>query len=95
MDKVYGGDGMMQDIFDLTRCIIYILKGAFTMNDITTFISTCGFPIACSVFLLWQAFRQDERNAAQYEELRKTIEGNTKALNQMGKTLENLKHEFE
>lgn len=86
---------MMQDIVDMARCIIYILKGAFTMNDITTFISTCGFPIACSVFLLWQAFRQDERNAAQYEELRKTIEGNTKALNQMGKTLENLKHEFD
>lgn len=61
------------------------------MNEITQFISTCGFPIACTCFLLWQSFRQDERTAKQYDDLKKTIDGNTRAVTSLQKAVENLK----
>lgn len=86
---------MIQDIFDLTRSLTYILTEAVKMGEITQFISTCGFPIACTIFLLFQSFRNDEAERKQYDELRKTIEGNTRALNALAKTVETLKKSFE
>lgn len=82
---------MIQAIADIIRVTIYIAKEIIPMEDITQFISTCGFPIACTCFLLWQSFRQDERSAKQYDELKKTIDGNTRAVSALQKAVENLK----
>lgn len=82
---------MMQAIADIIRVTIYIAKEITPMNEIAQFISTCGFPIACTCFLLWQSFRQDERSAKQYDELKKTIDGNTRAVSALQKAVENLK----
>lgn len=82
---------MMQAIADIIRVSIYIAKEIINMDEIAQFISTCGFPIACTCFLLWQSFRQDERTAKQYDELKKTIDGNTRAVSALQKAVENLK----
>ena len=82
---------MMQAIADIIRVTIYIAKEITPMNEIAQFISTCGFPIACTCFLLWQSFRQDERTAKQYDDLKKTIDGNTRAVSALQKAVENLK----
>lgn len=82
---------MIQAFVDVIRSIIYIAKEILPMNEIAQFISTCGFPIACTCFLLWQSFRQDERSAKQYDELKKTIDSNTRALSALQKVVENLK----
>lgn len=86
---------MIQGIADIIRTTIYILTEVLPMNEIAQFISTCGFPIACTIFLLFQSFRNDEADRKQYDELRKTIEGNTRALNALAKTVETLKKSFE
>ena len=82
---------MMQAFVDVIRSIIYIAKEILPMNEIAQFISTCGFPIACTCFLLWQSFRQDERTAKQYDDLKKAIDGNTRAVSALQKAVENLK----
>lgn len=86
---------MIQGFADIIRTTIFLMKEVVNMNEITTFISTCGFPIACTIFLLFQSFRNDEAERKQYDELRKTIEGNTRALNALAKTVETLKKSFE
>ena len=86
---------MIQGFADVVNSLIYIMKEVVQMGEITTFISTCGFPIACTIFLLFQSFRNDEAERKQYDELRKTIEGNTRALNALAKTVETLKKSFE
>lgn len=86
---------MMQGAADILRTLFYLLSEVINMNELTTFISTCGFPIACTIFLLFQSFRNDEAERKQYEELRKTIEGNTRALNALAKTVDGIKKNFE
>ena len=82
---------MMQAYADIIRVTLYLAREIVPMNEITQFISTCGFPIACTCFLLWQSFRQDERTAKQYDDLKKTIDGNTRAVSALQRAVENLK----
>lgn len=53
------------------------------MTEIIQAVSTVGFPIACCCFLLWQNSKQDQYHRQQQEELRKTIEGNTKSIEEL------------
>lgn len=53
------------------------------MDVFTSFISgivTVGFPSACCAFLLWQNSKRDEYYRKQQDELRKSIDNNTKAI---------------
>lgn len=60
------------------------------MNEIIQAISTVGFPIACCCFLLWQSNKQDEYNRKQQEELRKTIDNNTRSIDKLGSIVREL-----
>lgn len=53
------------------------------MQDIVNLISSCGFPIACCVFMLWQNSKQDDYFRSQQEELRKSIDNNTKTISEL------------
>lgn len=53
------------------------------MQDIVDLISSCGFPIACCVFMLWQNSKQDDYFRSQQEELRKSIDNNTKTISEL------------
>lgn len=53
------------------------------IQAIVTAISTVGFPIACCCFLLYRGSKQDEYHREQMDELRKTIEDNTKTLEKL------------
>lgn len=46
-------------------------------------VANIGFPAAICVYLLFREARQDERNAKQYEELRKTVSNNTKCMREL------------
>jgi hypothetical protein len=61
-----------------------------TVQTIATAISTVGFPIACCCFLLWQSNKQDEYNRKAQEELRKTIDNNTKSIDKLGSIVREL-----
>lgn len=61
-----------------------------SIQAIATAISTVGFPIACCCFLLWQSNKQDEYNRKQQEELRKTIDNNTKSIDKLGSIVREL-----
>ena len=60
------------------------------MTELIQAISTVGFPIACCCFLLWQNSKQDEYHRKQQEELRKTIDGNTKSIEELGSIVREL-----
>lgn len=51
------------------------------MQEFFSAVSTIGLPAAICCFLLWQNAKQDDRAREQQDELRKTIEQNTKGLN--------------
>lgn len=55
------------------------------MNDNINLISTCGFPIACCIFLMWQNAKQDDYHRRQQDELRKSIDNNTDAIKELAK----------
>lgn len=60
------------------------------MTDLIQAVSTVGFPIACCCFLLWQNSKQDEYHRKQQEELRKTIDNNTKSIEELGSIVREL-----
>ena len=53
------------------------------MEIFIEFIQTCGFPIFCCVYLMIQQSKQDEFNRKQQEEMRKSIDRNTDAMNEL------------
>lgn len=53
------------------------------INDITTLISTLGFPIVCCVALFWQGKKNDDAHAEEVKSLSKAIENNTLALQKL------------
>ena len=55
------------------------------------FIATVGFPIACCCFLLWQNQKDEEYNRKQQNELRKTIDNNTKSVQELTAIVKELK----
>lgn len=60
------------------------------MTEFAQIVSTVGFPIACCVYLLWQAAKQDEYNRKQQEELRKTIDNNTRSVKDLASLVREL-----
>lgn len=64
------------------------------MNEVIQAVSTVGFPTACCCFLLWQNSKQDEYHRQQMEELRKTIESNTKSNDELRTFTENAINEM-
>lgn len=54
-----------------------------TLEAIQSFISTCGFPIACCIFLVYQNMRQEKAHKEQISELKEAIELQTKAINEI------------
>lgn len=66
----------------MTRdCLLLILMEAdMTVQDISTLISGVGFPIVCSLLMFWQNNKLNESHREETNELRKTIESNTLAI---------------
>ena len=58
----------------------------------TSIISQVGFPIACCIYLIYSNNQQDKRNAATIENLRLTIDNNTKVMIEL-KSLLGVHHE--
>lgn len=58
------------------------------MQEIGTLISTLGFPIVASGALFWLNIKTSETYAKSIEEMRKTIEENSKIVSEL---LSNLK----
>lgn len=46
-------------------------------------ISTVGFPVVVAAFFLYRLAKQDERHAAQFEEMRQTISNNTEVVKEL------------
>lgn len=63
------------------------------MQDIVNLISSCGFPIACCVFMLWQNSKQDDYFRSQQEELRKSIDNNTKTISELCLLIKEMKED--
>lgn len=50
------------------------------VNAITTIISTVGFPIAISIYMLYTLQKMNENHRTEIDNLRKAIENNTVAI---------------
>lgn len=46
-------------------------------------ISTVGFPVAVAAFFLYRLAKQDERHAAQFEEMRQAVNNNTEVIKEL------------
>lgn len=57
------------------------------MQDISTLISTLGFPIVASGALFWLNIKTSETYSKSIEEMRKTIEENSEIISQLLSTL--------
>lgn len=53
------------------------------VTDITQFIGTLGFPIVCCGALFWYMIKEKDAHKAEMEELRKSVEANTYAINSL------------
>lgn len=53
------------------------------VTTITQLIGSLGFPIVCSGALFWCVMKEKEAHKAEMEELRKSIEANTLAINNL------------
>lgn len=58
-------------------------------QDITNIISTLGFPIVASGALFWSNLKTSEHFSNTIDEMRKTIEDNTRATEQLISKLSN------
>lgn len=57
------------------------------MQEISTLISTLGFPIVASGALFWLNIKTSETYSKSIEEMRKTIEENSEIISQLLSTL--------
>lgn len=53
------------------------------VTAITQLIGSLGFPIACCVALFWYMIKEKEAHKAEMDELRKSVEANTLAINSL------------
>ena len=49
-------------------------------QDLTTAISTVGFPIACCIYLIYSRSKADERYTETINRLKETVDNNTIAM---------------
>jgi len=59
------------------------------VQDITTLVSSLGFPIVASGALFWSNLKTSEHYTKTIDEMRKTIEDNTLVTKQLIDKLEN------
>lgn len=50
---------------------------------VTQFIGSLGFPIVCCGALFWYLVKEKEAHKEEMEELRKSVEANTTAINSL------------
>lgn len=53
------------------------------VTTITQLIGSLGFPIVCCVALFWYMMKEKEAHKAEMEEVRKSVEANTLAINNL------------
>lgn len=53
------------------------------VTDITQLIGSLGFPIVCCGALFWYLVKEKDAHKAEIEELRKSVEANTHAINSL------------
>lgn len=51
--------------------------------NITQIIGSLGFPIVCCGALFWYMIQEKDAHKAEMEELRKSVEANTQAINNL------------
>lgn len=51
------------------------------VTTITQLIGSLGFPIVCCAALFWYMIKEKEAHKVETEELRKSVEANTQAIN--------------
>lgn len=59
-----------------------------TMQDITTLISTVGFPIVCCGVLFYQNWKEGSAHKEEMNQITKALENNTLAIQKMVTLLE-------
>lgn len=53
------------------------------VTTITQLIGSLGFPIVCCVALFWYMMKEKDAHKAEMAELRKSVEANTQAINNL------------
>lgn len=53
------------------------------VSTITQLIGSLGFPIVCCVALFWYMMKEKDAHKAEMEELRKSVDANTQAINNL------------
>lgn len=53
------------------------------VTTVTQFIGTLGFPIVCCGALFWYLVKEKDAHKEEMEELRKSVEANTTAINSL------------
>ena len=53
------------------------------VTDITQLIGSLGFPVVCCGALFWYMIKEKDAHKAEMEELRKSVEANTLAINSL------------
>ena len=63
------------------------------MNDIVTAISTVGFPIVCTIMLMFLLMKENENHKAEMNALKDTIANNTIVLTELKQLLNDMLHD--
>ena len=53
------------------------------VTNITQIIGSLGFPIVCCGALFWYMIKEKDAHKTEMEELRKSVEANTRAINNL------------
>lgn len=53
------------------------------VGTVTQLIGSLGFPIVCCVALFWYLVKEKDAHKEEMEELRKSVEANTNAINSL------------
>lgn len=61
------------------------------MNEFAQIVSSVGFPIACSIWLLYQSSKLNDIYKEAMQEMRKAIMNNTKSIDKLSNIVEDLK----
>ena len=51
--------------------------------DVINVITSVGFPIACCIGMAWYILKRDDKHAKEIENLRKSIDNNTKVMTEL------------
>ena len=62
------------------------------MDELITAISTVGFPIVCTVMLMYLLVKENENHKAEMNSLKDTIAGNTIVLTELKQIMQDLLH---